>query len=418
MTLRINTLAGILLLLAGAAGAAYAQSHSDVQRIVAVVNDEIISEYDVNERMQLITSTTGALRNQEEYDQLRKTVVQLLVDEKLQLQEAKEQKINITDEEVQQRFNDMAARNNISADQFTQELSRMGASKDMILRQVKAGLAWEEVINARLRPFLAIGDGEVKTYLDNLKNNKGQPEYRIGEIFLAVDSPDKDVEARQTAERLVRQIREGADFGAVARQFSDVATGAVGGDTGWVIGEHINPDIKDAVLKLQEGQVSDPIRTTAGYYIVTLGDQREVLSADPDDTQIDLQQVIVKIGSDPDAQRQRIAAQAATLKECSGVGQLASSLGATDSGSLGTVRLGDLPAPVKNAVRPLEIGQASEPLRTGTDFRVLVVCGKTVSEVKEPTPSEIEDYLSNQRLAMMARRYLRDLRRDAIIDYK
>jgi peptidyl-prolyl cis-trans isomerase SurA len=294
----------------------------------------------------------------------------------------------------------------------------MGASKDTIMRQVKAGLAWEEVINARLRPFLAIGDGEVKSYLDNLKNNKGQPEYRIGEIFLAVDSPEKEAEARQTAERLVRQIREGAEFGAVARQFSDVATGAVGGDSGWVIGDHINADFKDVVLHMQEGQVSDPIRVTAGYYIVTLADKRQVLSADPDDTQVDLQQIIVKTGTDAAGQRQRIAAQAATLKECSGIPQLASAIGATDQGSLGTVRLGDLPAPVKKVVRPLEVGQASEPVQTGTDMRVLVVCGKKVAEVKEPTPSEIEDFLSNQRLAMMARRYLRDLRRDAIIDYK
>jgi peptidyl-prolyl cis-trans isomerase SurA len=418
MTSRINTLAGILLLLASVAGSAHAQSQSDVQRIVAVVNDEIISEYDVKERMQLITSTTGALRNQEEYDQLRKTVIQLLVDEKLQIQEAKEQKINITDADVQQRFNEMAARNNMSAAQFVQELQRMGASKDVIMRQVKASLAWEEVINARLRPFLAIGDGEVKAYLDNLKNNKGQPEYRIGEIFLAVDSPEKDAEAHQTADRLVRQIREGADFAAVARQFSDVATGAVGGDMGWVIGDHINPDIKDSVLKLKEGQVSDPIHTTAGYYIVTLIDERQVLSADPNDTQIELQQIVVKAAADADGQRQRIVAQAATLKDCSGVGQLASTLGATDTGSLGTVRLGDLPPVVKNAVRSLEVGQASEPVRTGAEFRVLVVCGKKVAEVREPTPAEIEDFLSNQRLSMMARRYLRDLRRDAIIDYK
>ncbi len=418
MTSRINTLAGILLLLASVAGSAHAQSQSDVQRIVAVVNDEIISEYDVKERMQLITSTTGALRNQEEYDQLRKTVIQLLVDEKLQIQEAKEQKINITDADVQQRFNEMAARNNMSAAQFVQELQRMGASKDVIMRQVKASLAWEEVINARLRPFLAIGDGEVKAYLDNLKNNKGQPEYRIGEIFLAVDSPEKDAEAHQTADRLVRQIREGADFAAVARQFSDVATGAVGGDMGWVIGDHINPDIKDSVLKLKEGHVSDPIHTTAGYYIVTLIDERQVLSADPNDTQIELQQIVVKAAADADGQRQRIVAQAATLKDCSGVGQLASTLGATDTGSLGTVRLGDLPPVVKNAVRSLEVGQASEPVRTGAEFRVLVVCGKKVAEVREPTPAEIEDFLSNQRLSMMARRYLRDLRRDAIIDYK
>ncbi|MGE0666573.1 MAG: peptidylprolyl isomerase [Sphingomonadales bacterium] len=418
MISRINTLAGVLLLVAGVAGGVSAQAPSDVQKIVAVVNDEIISEYDVKERMQLITSTTGALRNQEEYDQLRKTVVQLLVDEKLQVQEAKEQKINITDADVQQRFNEMAARNNITPAQFTQELARMGASKDMIMRQVKAGLAWEEVINARLRPFLAIGDSEVTAYLDNLKNNKGQPEYRIGEIFLAVDSPDKDAEARQTAERLVRQIREGAEFAAVARQFSDVATGAVGGDTGWTIGDLINPDIKSAVLKLQEGQVSDPIRTTAGYYIVTLSDQRQVLSADPDDTQVELQQIIVKTAADPAAQRQRLAAQAETLKSCEGVGQLAAAMGAEDTGSLGTVRLGDLPPPVRTAVRSVEIGQASEPVQTGTDFRILVVCGKKVAEVREPTPAEIEDFLSNQRLAMMARRYLRDLRRDAIIDYK
>lgn len=418
MTSRINALAGVLLLLAGVAGVASAQTPGDVQKIVAVVNDEIISEYDVKERMQLITSTTGALRNQDEYDQLRKTVIQLLVDEKLQLQEAKEQKINITDADVQQRFNEMAQRNNMAPAQFNQELARMGASKDMIMRQVKAGLAWEEVINARLRPFLAIGDGEVKAYLDNLKNNKGQPEYRIGEIFLAVDSPDKDAEAHQTADRLVRQIREGAEFAAVARQFSDVATGAVGGDTGWTIGDHINPDIKDTVLKLQEGQVSDPIRTTAGYYIVSLLDQRQVLSADPDDTQIDLQQIIVKAGADQNAQRQHLAQQAATLSDCGNVGQLAGSMGATDTNSLGTVRLGDLPPPVKKVVRPLEVGHASEPVLTGSDFRVLVVCGKKVAEVKEPSPSEIEDFLSNQRLAMMARRYLRDLRRDAIIDYK
>jgi peptidyl-prolyl cis-trans isomerase SurA len=418
MTRRIKTLAGILLVLAGASGSAWGQSANDVQRIVAVVNDEIISEYDVRERMQLITSTTGALRNQDEYNQLRRTVVQLLIDEKLQIQEAKDKKITITDADVQQRFNEMAARNNISAAQFEQEIVRMGASKDTIMRQIRASLAWEEVINARLRPFLAIGETEVQAYLENLNNNKGQPEYRIGEIFLAVDSPEKEAEVRQTAQRLVRQIREGADFSAVARQFSDVASGAVGGDSGWVIGDHINPDFKSEVLKLQEGQVSDPIRVTSGYYIVTVADKREVLSPDPSDTQVDLHQIVVKATPDAEAQRQRIMAQTAQLSQCADIPKVAAALDAVDQGSLGTVRLGDLPAPVSRAVRNLEVGQASEPLRTGADVRVLVVCSKQVAEVREPTPTEIEDYLSNQRLSMMARRYLRDLRRDAIIDYK
>jgi peptidyl-prolyl cis-trans isomerase SurA len=418
MTRRITTLAGVLLVIASIAGPASGQTPDDVQKIVAVVNDEIISEYDVKERMRLITATTGAVRTQEEYEQLRKTVVQLLVDEKLQIQEAKEQKINVTDQEVTQRFNELAARNNISAAQFTQELERMGASKDTIMSQVKAGIAWEEVINARLRPFLAIGDAEVQSYIENLKSNKGEPEYRIGEIFLAADSPDKRAETLQTAQRLVRQIREGAEFGAVARQFSDIATGAVGGDSGWVIAEHINPDIKDEVLKLTEGEVSDPIEVTGGFYIVTVADKRRVLSPDPDEAQVQLKQIIFAPSAADPGQQQRITAQTAGINSCDEVSSVASSLGAQDYGDLGTVKMGDLPKPVNRAVRNLEVGHATEPLNTGQDVRVLVLCGKTEAEVREPTPAEIEDFLSNQRLSMMARRYLRDLRRDAIIVYK
>ncbi|MBI1181351.1 MAG: hypothetical protein GC201_12400 [Alphaproteobacteria bacterium] len=418
MTRRITTLAGLLLVIASLFGPASAQTPDDVQKIVAVVNDDIISEYDVKERMRLIAATTGAVRSQEEYDQLRKTVVQMLVDEKLELQEAKEQKISVSDEDVQQRFNELAARNNISASQFTQELERMGASKDTIMNQVKAGMAWEEVINARLRPFLAIGDAEVQSYLDNLKSNKGQPEYRIGEIFLAADSPEKETETRQTAERLVRQIRDGADFGAVARQFSDLATGAVGGDSGWVIADHINPDIKNQVLALHEGEVSDPIPVTGGFYIVTVIDKRRVLSPDPDEAKVDLKQIIFDSSASDPAQQKRIESQTASINSCDEVPSVAKTLGAKDFGDLGTVSMGDLPRAVNQAVRGLKVGQATKPLNTGQDVRVLVLCGKTDAEVHEPTPAEIEDFLSNQRLAMMARRYLRDLRRDAIIVYK
>lgn len=413
-------MAVVLLVNAGAfAQSSDAQSSDDVQRILAVVNDEIISEYDIEERMALITATTGNVRTQEEYDQLRKTVLQLLVDEKLQIQEAREQEVSVTQADVEQRYAELANRNRITPQQFDQELARMGASKSSIMRQLQASLAWEEVINARLRPFLAIGEGEVNSYLERLISNKGEPEYRVGEIFLAVNSVEEENEVRQTAERLVRQIREGTEFSAVASQFSDTATGAVGGDKGWIIAEQLEDDLRDTILALREGAVSDPIRVTGGYYIVTLADKRRAMSADPDETQLDLTQIVVK-ASDAEAaeMEQRINTEVATISRCSDVGAVANLLGAWDQGSLGRVRLGDLPVELKEAVENLDVGQASKAIRMRDDFRVLIVCDREEPDIQEPSYAEIEDFLSNQRLAMMARRYLRDLRRDAIIDYR
>lgn len=395
------------------------QTDDGVQRILAVVNDEIISEFDVQERMDLIEATTGQVRNPEEYEQLRKTVLELLVDERLQIQEAREIEANITRQQVEQRFAELAQRNGVSPQQFDQQLARIGASKQAILTQMQASMAWEEVVNARLRPFLAIGETEVNAYLERLTANKGAPEYRVGEIFLSFDSPDREAETRQTAERLIRQIRDGADFAEVARQFSDLATGAVGGDMGWLIEEQLEPDIRSAITTMREGGVSDPIRTASGFYIVSLRDQRRVMSADPDESEVELEQIVVRVGDqDPAALETRFAAQARTIDQCSDIPVVASNMGAWDFGSLGTSRLGDLQAGLKNAVANLGVGQASTPIRMGGDFRVLVVCGKTEPEVREPSFAEIEDFLSSQKLSMMARRYLRDLRRDAIIDYR
>ncbi|MDA0338992.1 MAG: peptidylprolyl isomerase [Proteobacteria bacterium] len=411
--------AGLSLPFAASLWAQQAEKDEEVQRIIAVVNDEVISEYDVGERTKLIESTTGQTRTAEEYDQLRTNVIELLVDEKLQLQEARELEANVTEPQVQERFAELAQRNGVSVAQFDEQLSRMGASKDAILRQMQASMAWEEVVNARLRPFLAIGEGEVNGFLERLVANKGEPEYRVGEIFLSFNSPDHEVETRQTADRLVRQIRDGADFESVAQQFSDVATGAVGGDMGWIIEELLEKDIRDVLINMREGDVSEPIRTPAGYYIVSLRDQRKVMSADNDEAQVDLQQIVVRIGgADEDAVKARVSTQTDAIQRCSDIPAIASAVGAWDYGSIGTSRLGDLQPALKHAVEPLSVGQASKPIKIGDDVRVLVVCGKTEPDVREPSFEEIEDFLSNQKLSMMARRYLRDLRRDAIIDYR
>ena len=391
----------------------------DVQRIVVVVNDQIVSEYDVNQRLGLIIATTGRLDSEEQYQQMRKQVIGSLVDEKLQYQEAHEHELSINEQEVEQRFNKLASGNRITPDQFTSSLIQMGTSKDAIMHQLRASQAWSNVVDSRMRPFLSIGDTEVNSFLDRLVANKGQPEYMVSEIFLSVDSPDEEEETRTAAVRLVQQIRSGVGFDAVARQFSDLSTAAIGGDLGWMMHDQLNEDVVPVIAKMVEGTTTEPIRAAGGYYIMQLRDKRKVMSGDPDETVLDLQQIIITAPSEGlDTEMARLTEEAKKIHSCHDIMSAARTMGSHDFGSLGSLRLGDLPPILKAKVENLKPGNASEPIVMDGDIRVLVVCDLEEPEGREPNFLEIEDFLSNQRLGLMARRYLRDLRRDAIIDYR
>lgn len=395
------------------------RAEDDIQRIVAVVNDEIVSEYDVNQRLGLIIATTGRLDSEEQYQQMRKQVVGSLVDEKLQYQEAREHELSIDEKEVEQQFTQLAAGNRITAEQFATSLTQMGTSKDAIMHQLRANLAWTNVVDARMRPFLSIGDTEVNSFLDRLVANKGQPEYLVSEIFLSVDSPEEEEETRTAAIRLVQQIRSGVAFSAVARQFSDLSTAAIGGDLGWMMRDQLNEDVVPVIEKMVEGTVTEPIRAAGGYYIIQLLDKRKVMSGDPDETVLELQQIIMNApAEDLEAELARLSAESAKVSSCSDITDAARAMGSRDFGSLGSLRLGDLPPVLKAKVENLQPGNASEPIVMDNEIRVLVVCDLKEPEGREPNFLEVEDFLSNQRLGLMARRYLRDLRRDAIIDYR
>jgi peptidyl-prolyl cis-trans isomerase SurA len=407
------------IMLAGAAMSQPAYAADDVQRIIAVVNDAVVSDYDISERVGLIMATTGDVSSEEQFKQLRTNVLEMLVDEALQLQEAFEKELPLEMESVEQRYAQLAASNNVSVEQFDASLEQMGASKISILSQMRAALAWEEVVDSQLRPFLAISETEVNSYQDRMTQNKGAPEYRIAEIFLSVKSSDREAETLQTAERLKEQVRAGANFAEVARQFSETPTGAAGGDMGWMLAEQVNASIREAVVSMPEGGLVGPIRSSGGYALYTLIDKRRVMMADMDQTKLNLQQIVVPLNDrNPNELAAAIQGDTGRISRCKDIPAFATMVGARDYGSLGELKLGDLPRELKTLVEPVKVGHATPPVKMGGDMRVLIVCGRTDPEFYEPSYVEIEDFLTNQRLAMMSRRYMRDLRRDAIIDYR
>ena len=237
-------------------------------------------------------------------------------------------------------------------------------------------------------------------------------------------SPANEAEVRATAQRIVDQVRQGASFVAYARQYSEATTAAVGGDLGWVFPEQLPPPLNTAVPQIPVGAVSEPIPVPGGLSIIAVVDQRSVLTTDPRDAVLSLKQITVSFPQDAteEVASPRVEQLAIAARQGGGCGR-AEEIAAAVGGDVvqnDEVRLRDLPAPLQETMLNLQIGESSPPFGSVRDgVRVLIVCGREEpSPVAEPNAEEIELTIRDNRTNARAQRYLRDLRRDAVVEYR
>ena len=259
--------------------------------------------------------------------------------------------------------------------------------------------------------------------IDRLKAGKGTQEFRVGEIFLS-STPETAAETRANASRIVQQLRQGASFQAYARQFSEASTAAVGGDLGWVRAEQLPEPLAQAAQTLPVGQVSDPIPVPGGFSVIAVQDTRQLLTADPRDAVLSLKQLSIAFPAGMSkAQAEpliaRLAQTTQSMGGCGGAEETAAKIGG-EVVSSDQVRVRDLPPVLQNALLKMSIGQATTPFGTFEEgVRVLVLCGRDDPDTTgEPSYQQVYAQLEEQRVNMRARRYLRDLRRDAVVDYR
>ena len=243
--------------------------------IAAIVNEDAISMSDVEDRMKLIVVSSGLPNNQEIRDKLTAQIVGVLIEEQIKMQEARRMEINITQEEIDQGFASIAQQNKVTPEQFREMVTRAGFNIETMNRQIEAQLAWNKVIQQKIRPQITITDTDVENYLERLNNNKGKTEFLAAEIFLPVDDAKTDAETQQLANKLVGEIRGGkAPFYKVAQQFSQAAGASQGGDLGWVQQGQLPEELDAVIGTLKKNDVSAPIRTLRGYHILMLRDMR------------------------------------------------------------------------------------------------------------------------------------------------
>ncbi len=393
------------------------------QGIAAIVNDEIVSRYDLEQRIKLIMVTSGIPNTPENVARIEPQVLRTLVDEILEMQEAKRLEIKVEDSDIKTQLEGIAKRANMTTEQIDEFLKENNVSKNSLINQIRGEIAWNKVVGQSFSPTINVSEEEVSEVINRLSEEANEPRYLVSEILLTYDTPAQEQEMMGGASRLAEQIRMGAPFAAVAQQFSRAATAANGGDMGWVHLSQLPEGMAELVSQMGIGAVSEPVKTLNGIYIIQLRNKQSGTGADPMQDQWTFRRVVLPLTSDapPAAVERRAAETAKFVKEftsCDALdGQVKSYLGARVEPARSAV-FASLDSRMQSAVSKSKPGQTLPPLRSQEGIEIVAVCDHKVSASEMPTRDAIEDNLFSQQLSMMSRRHLRDLRRDAVIEMR
>ncbi|MDT7534542.1 peptidylprolyl isomerase [Sphingobium sp. SA2] len=400
----------------------FGKSDPNVRKATAIINGRILTGTDIDQRLALIITANGGKVEAEEKERLRLQVLRNLIDETLQIQEAAANDIKVDPAEIQQSYERVAANFRQSPTQFEAYLRTQGSSSASIKRQIEGELAWSRLLRRNVQPFVNVSEDEVQSVIDRLNAAKGSDEYRIGEIYLSA-TPENRAQIIANARNIIQQIQQGGSFPAYARQFSEASTAAVGGDLGWVRPAQLPPELAQAAAEMQVGQIAGPIETVGGVSLLYVMDKRKVLTADPRDSLLSLKQLSVLFpkGTTKEQASTKAASFAAAIKEIKGCGQ-ANEVGArigADVVDNDNVKIRDLPPQLQDILLNLQVGEATPPFGSITEgVRVLIVCGRDdPASANAPNAEQIQAQLEEERVNRRARIYLRDLRRDAVIEY-
>jgi peptidyl-prolyl cis-trans isomerase SurA len=400
----------------------FGKNDPNVRRATAVVNGEIITGTDIDHRLALVVSANQGKLPEDEVERFRVQLLANLIDETLQIQAAKENKIEVTDSEVDEYFSRISQQNfNRTPAETEKYIKSIGASTATLKRQIKGELAWSRLLRRNIEPSINVSSEEVNAIMARINATRGTAEYHLGEIYLSFNS-ENETQVLANAKKILEQLRQGGSFVAYARQFSESSSAAVGGDLGWLKLGQLPQSMADAAGQMGQNEVV-AVPTPGGISLLLLIDKRQVATADSRDAQLSLKQIALGFPAGmTEAQAtpmvKRFNEETQKINGCGAADKMAQELGA-EVVNRDNIRVRDLPGPLQQVMLSLQIGQATPPYGSMADgVRVFVLCGRDAPEAANVESfAEIQRRLEEERVAKRARIYLRDLRRDAIIDY-
>ena len=386
------------------------QAQNAPHGIAAVVNSDIVTIHDLRQRVLFMMATSAAERDEASVQRLQRQALRNLVDEHLQMQEAENYDLEISDEDVDSSVGRLLSQNGTDPNKLVSDLASAGVSIETLRDQVRSELAWQRIVNGLYGSRIRISDAQIDETLNQITANASKPRYHVGEIYIEA-SPEIGGQpgALEGANAMITQIQGGAPFALLAQNFSSAASAARGGNVGWVGEGTLRPEIDAVITQMVPGSVSKPIQVPGGVYVIVLLDKKISES----DTLYTLKQVTVEAESE--AAKTRLVALRGELTSCDTLEDDVEAYEGIETADMGELKSSDLNDNIVTALEKTDVGGLSDPFDRPNGATSIMVCDRQTTGADIPTRDQIEDGLLDQQLAQASKRALRDLRRQATL---
>lgn len=392
--------------------------------IAAVVDNEMISNYDVQNRIRFIIATTNLANTTSVREGIRPQVIETLINEYLQIQHARDEGIEVSEEEITRAIANIEQNRGMKEGAIKTMLESKAVPYSTFVQQIRAQLAWGKIVVGRLRPQVTISEAEVRQARMRPPPKVKKQELRIAVLLLPAANAAQDQKMLALAQKLSSELQAGASYEEVYRQFSGLSSGG-NPDTFWVKPNQLDPNINQALINARKGTISQPIRSRDGWLIVKVYDTRSL--EDPEASRVDvlLKEILLRLKPEASVEEANMLLQIGE--------EVSKNPGVCEDKTVANIqnledvqidvthrqsRLSELPTAVKIIAENLREGEISTPFASSEGIRLYMVCEKKMAKKQEVQLEQLSELLFQRKLELEAQRYLRDLRRDTFIEVR
>jgi peptidyl-prolyl cis-trans isomerase SurA len=418
----------VLAVLAPVPGHA-ATAPSTIDRILVVVNDDIITARDLEVRLESVRHRLTVQRvNLPPDEVLRRQVLERMISERLQTQLAKNYNITISDDQLDRAIRSIAEQQRKSPEEFRREAEALPGGLKTLRAEIRDQLLAQQLVEREINNRILVTDAEVEAFLAARRSRGGEIELNLSHILIALPesaSSEAISAARQKAEKIHRELKQGADFSQLAVTHSQGQRALEGGGLGWKPSGQLPDLFVNAVSGLQPGEVSEVLRSPGGFHVLKLNDRRGE-GTTVNVTQTRARHILIKISELVPANEAR--RRTALLRERLLAGEdfakaaraQSEDIGsAANGGELGWMNPGQTVAEFEKVMNTLKPGELSEPVRSPFGYHLIEVLERRERDVSH------ERDVANARRQIHARKaderleqWLRQLRDEAYVEYR
>ena len=385
-----------------------------IDGVVAVVNDKVISQSDVRNRMRWMLLRFEETPSDDIMLEIQQQAIESMIDERVQLQEFMKltKGDKVSEPELDQSIADAAREFRMNPDQFKLMLAEVGVPIQHIRDMEEAKIAWGALIRGRYLKSVRVSELRIDEMLERIKSSLDKPQYRIAEIFLYAPDQTSRNNAMTRAKSIIEQVNKGGDFQTLAQQFSAAPSASAGGDLNWLSPGDMRPEIAEVVLAAPEPPVLlPPIESGGGIYVIALTGKRDPVEASKS-VVLDMEQVIAR-GEGASAKIDALKTSATTCDDLTKSLEGVTGITRTPMKDIGLMQISPQ---YRTPLEGKTAGQSTDVIELPDGGKmVFYVCGSRAGNGDLPTRDEIRDRLFNAELSLVAERYLRDLKREATV---